>query len=136
LLSNILLTDLDRELEKRRLAFCRYADDCVPRRHEEGSSSEVLSCTRDEGGPLEAGVQAQATNHPLLLRSRGVVVSESGKGRARPDQVRIEETNASEPLMTCRKRRDDVETTAKSFPWDKPGRCLFTARAASGIKTA
>jgi RNA-directed DNA polymerase len=28
LLSNILLTDLDRELEKRGLAFCRYADDC------------------------------------------------------------------------------------------------------------
>jgi group II intron reverse transcriptase/maturase len=28
LLSNILLTDLDRELEKRRLSFCRYADDC------------------------------------------------------------------------------------------------------------
>lgn len=27
LLSNILLTDLDRELEKRGLAFCRYADD-------------------------------------------------------------------------------------------------------------
>jgi group II intron reverse transcriptase/maturase len=28
LLSNILLTDLDRLLEKRQLAFCRYADDC------------------------------------------------------------------------------------------------------------
>jgi len=28
LLSNILLTDLDRELEKRKLSFCRYADDC------------------------------------------------------------------------------------------------------------
>jgi len=28
LLSNILLTDLDRELEKRGHAFCRYADDC------------------------------------------------------------------------------------------------------------
>jgi RNA-directed DNA polymerase len=28
LLSNILLTDLDRELEKRRHRFCRYADDC------------------------------------------------------------------------------------------------------------
>jgi RNA-directed DNA polymerase len=27
LLSNILLTDLDRELERRGLAFCRYADD-------------------------------------------------------------------------------------------------------------
>jgi len=31
LLSNILLTDLDRELEKREHKFCRYADDCVPR---------------------------------------------------------------------------------------------------------
>jgi RNA-directed DNA polymerase len=28
LLSNILLTDLDRELARRGLAFCRYADDC------------------------------------------------------------------------------------------------------------
>lgn len=28
LLSNILLTDLDRELDKRKLSFCRYADDC------------------------------------------------------------------------------------------------------------
>jgi group II intron reverse transcriptase/maturase len=28
LLSNILLTDLDRELERRGLAFVRYADDC------------------------------------------------------------------------------------------------------------
>jgi retron-type reverse transcriptase len=28
LLSNILLSDLDRELESRKLSFCRYADDC------------------------------------------------------------------------------------------------------------
>src|SRR5437773_2880488 len=28
LLSNILLTELDRELERRGQAFCRYADDC------------------------------------------------------------------------------------------------------------
>jgi hypothetical protein len=28
LLSNILLSDLDRHLEKRNLSFCRYADDC------------------------------------------------------------------------------------------------------------
>jgi group II intron reverse transcriptase/maturase len=28
LLSNILLDDLDRELERRGLSFCRYADDC------------------------------------------------------------------------------------------------------------
>ena len=28
LLSNMVLTELDRELERRRHAFCRYADDC------------------------------------------------------------------------------------------------------------
>ncbi|WP_456307739.1 reverse transcriptase domain-containing protein, partial [Geobacillus vulcani] len=28
LLANILLDDLDKELEKRGLKFCRYADDC------------------------------------------------------------------------------------------------------------
>jgi RNA-directed DNA polymerase len=28
LLSNVMLDELDRELESRRLAFCRYADDC------------------------------------------------------------------------------------------------------------
>jgi len=36
LLSNIVLDELDRELERRGLAFCRYADDCVPRRRKEG----------------------------------------------------------------------------------------------------
>jgi RNA-directed DNA polymerase len=28
LLSNIILDELDKELEKRGLNFCRYADDC------------------------------------------------------------------------------------------------------------
>lgn len=63
-------------------------------------------------------------------------MSELGKGRAQPDQVCIEETNASEPLMTCRKRRNDVETTGESLLWDKLGGCLLMARAASGMKAA
>lgn len=60
----------------------RYADDSVPRRRTGGRKSSVQPCcTRDEGRPLEVGVQAQASNHRLLLRLRGVVVSETGKGR-------------------------------------------------------
>ena len=35
LLSNLVLDDLDKELERRGLHFCRYADDCAPRRREE-----------------------------------------------------------------------------------------------------
>ena len=33
LLSNILLDELDKELERRGHRFCRYADDCAPRAH-------------------------------------------------------------------------------------------------------
>jgi retron-type reverse transcriptase len=33
LLANLLLDEVDKELERRGHAFCRYADDCVPRTH-------------------------------------------------------------------------------------------------------
>jgi hypothetical protein len=59
--------------------------------------------TKDEGGPLEAGLQEQASNRLKLRGLRALVVSVEGKGGARLRQVRIEETNASEPLMKCRK---------------------------------
>ena len=65
---------------------------------------------RDEGGPQEAGLQEQASNHLELRGSKARVVSVGEKGRARPCQVRAKETSASEPSMTCRKRRDDVKT--------------------------
>jgi hypothetical protein len=40
------------------------------------------SCTRDEGRPLEAGVQAQALNHLKLHGLNARVVSVEGKGMA------------------------------------------------------
>jgi len=36
LLSNLVLDELDRELERRNHCFVRYADDCAPRRREGG----------------------------------------------------------------------------------------------------
>ena len=50
--------------------------------------------------------------------------------------MRIGKTNAREPLMTRRKRRDDVRTGAQSFPRDQFWRYPLTARAASGVKVA
>jgi retron-type reverse transcriptase len=37
LLSNIVLDELDKALERRGHQFVRYADDCVPRTHEGGA---------------------------------------------------------------------------------------------------
>jgi hypothetical protein len=137
LLSNIVLDELDKELERRGLEFCRFADDCAPRRRTGGRKPSVQPCcTRDGGRPPEAAVQAEASNRPLLLPSREVVVRELGKGRARPGQVRTVESNASKPLMKCRKRRDGVKTGGESLPRDQSGGNLSTAQAASGMKAA
>jgi len=47
LLSNILLTDLDRELERRGHAFCRYADDCnIYVRSQQAGERVMASITR------------------------------------------------------------------------------------------
>ncbi len=46
------------------------------------------------------------------------------------------ETKVSEPLMTCRKRRDGVKTGVESLLRDKFGSYLFTAHSTSGIKAA
>ena len=47
LLSNILLTDLDRELERRGHAFCRYADDCQIYVRSQRAGERVLSGISD-----------------------------------------------------------------------------------------
>jgi hypothetical protein len=91
---------------------------------------------RDEGGPLEAGLQGQASSHSKLLGSRAPVVSVRGKGAARLRQARIKKTNEIEPLRTCRKCRDDVKTRPESLAWDKPKGSLLTAWVASGMKAA
>jgi hypothetical protein len=110
-------------------------DNSVPRRHEKEETLEVPCCTRDEGGPLGTGVQAQVPNHLKLRWSKARVVSVQEKAR-RTRQVRVKETSASEPLMTCRKRKDGVKTGWASLTQDKPGGNLFTGQAASGIKVA
>ena len=45
-------------------------------------------------------------------------------------------TNASEPLMRCRKRRNGVKTGGKSLTREKLEGSLLTARVASGMEAA
>jgi len=43
----------------------------------------VRNCAEDEGGPLGAGLQEQASNHLKLLWSKAMVVSVEEKSRQR-----------------------------------------------------
>jgi len=42
-------------------------------------AADLWCCTEDGSRPPEAGLQEQASNHPVLLRSKGAVVSDRGK---------------------------------------------------------
>ena len=57
LLSNILLSELDRELERRGHAFCRYADDCnIYVRSQRAGERVMASITRFLGDTLKLTV--------------------------------------------------------------------------------
>ncbi|TEB12010.1 hypothetical protein Pmgp_01166 [Pelotomaculum propionicicum] len=64
----------------------------------------------DEGRPLGAAMQVEASNHRKLLWTKAMVVSVTEK--AERDFVRYVpmETNTSEPLIKCRKRRNVIKT--------------------------
>jgi RNA-directed DNA polymerase len=67
LLSNILLTGLDRELESRGHAFCRYADDCnIYVRSRQAGERVMASITRFLADTLKLTVNAakSAVAHP------------------------------------------------------------------------
>src|SRR5262249_57490758 len=51
-------------------------------------------------------------------------------------EVRDRETGASEPLMNCRKRRNDVKTRGLSLLWEKSEGRLHTVQTTSGIEVA
>lgn len=93
-------------------------------------------CVSDEGRPLEAAVQAEASNHRKLRRLRAGVVSVTEKAEPGFCQVGIKETNESEPPMTCRKRIGVVKTEGESLLRDESGGCLFIAWAAAGMEAA
>jgi IS5 family transposase len=66
---------------------------CVSRTQASG----LWCCTEDGRWSPEAGLQEQASNRPVLLRSKGVVVSDRGKVAHSGRQVCIEKMSESKP---------------------------------------
>ena len=75
--------------------------------------AKTQCCTRDEGGPFGAGVQARASNSHKLLSSNDGGGERYGKGVSKLRHVWVRETNASEPLMRPRNgSTDGIKTGA------------------------
>jgi hypothetical protein len=46
------------------------------------------------------------------------------------------ETNTSEPLIKCRKRREVIKTRGELLTWDESGGDLLTVQAVTGMEAA
>ena len=82
LLSNIMLNELDKELERRGLRFVRYADDCVITVRSEASAKRVMhSISRFIEKRLELKVNITKTKivRPSKLKYLGFGFWKSGK---------------------------------------------------------
>jgi RNA-directed DNA polymerase len=93
LLSNILLTDLDRELESRHLSFCRYADDCNIYVGSRRSGERVMSSIRtflEEVLHLRINEQKSAVARPWERKFLGYSVTMHRETRLRiaPESAR------------------------------------------------
>lgn len=109
LLSNILLTDLDKELERRGHAFCRYADDCnIYVKSKTAGERVMVSITRflSEKLKLTVNVAKSAVASPWERKFLGYSLTwhKAPKLRIAPNSLRRLEGKIREVLKGARGR--------------------------------
>ena len=109
LLSNILLTELDRELEHRGHAFCRYADDCnMYVRSQQAGERVMASITRFLADTLKLTVNAakSAVAHPWERKFLGYSLTrhKSPKLKIAPASLKRLDDKIREVLQGARGR--------------------------------
>lgn len=109
LLSNILLTELDRELERRGHAFCRYADDCNIYVKSKAAGERVMaSITRFLADTLKLTVNAakSAVERPWKRKFLGYSLTwhKSPKLKIAPTSLKRLEGKIREVLQGARGR--------------------------------
>jgi RNA-directed DNA polymerase len=111
LLANIYLDVLDQELERRGLAFSRYADDCNIYVRSERSAERVLASLTDwisQHLRLEVNAAKSGTGRPWERKFLGFRINLEGKIETAPQSVERLKTKVRE-LWRSRQSRTSVE---------------------------
>jgi len=104
LLANIYLDALDRELERRRLAFSRYADDCNIYASSRRAAERVLaSITRwiQEELRLEINASKSGVGQPWERKFLGFRINRQGRIEAAPQSVERMKDKVRELWRSC-----------------------------------
>jgi RNA-directed DNA polymerase len=109
LLSNILLDDLDKELERRGHAFCRYADDCTIYVQSQRAGERVMeTLTRFLEGKLKLKVNREKStvDRPWRRKFLGYSMTSHNKPRLKvaPESVKRFKGKVKEILRRGRGR--------------------------------
>lgn len=123
LLSNIMLNELDKELEKRELRFVRYADDCVIAVRSEASAKRVMySITGWIERKLGLKVNAEKTHitRPSKLKYLGFGFYKDGKTKewkCRPHKDSVEKFKRKLKTLTNRSRSMAFAVRVQQVNW-------------------
>jgi RNA-directed DNA polymerase len=104
LLANIYLDELDQELEKRQLAFCRYADDCNIYVGSQRAAQRVLeSITQwvNKHLRLEVNASKSGTGRPWERKFLGFRINPQGQIEAAPQSVERFKDQVRELWRSC-----------------------------------
>ena len=119
LLSNVMLNELDKELDARRLNYARYADDCVILVRSEAAAKRVM-WTVTEWIERKLGLKVNATKTkvttPWKLKYLGFGFYKDGKvneWKCRPHQDSVAKLKRTLKALTQRNRPDNVTVKIK-----------------------
>jgi RNA-directed DNA polymerase len=104
LLANIYLDALDKELEKRQLAFCRYADDCNIYVGSQRAAQRVLESISQwvrKHLRLEVNVSKSGTGRPWERKFLGFRINPQGQIEAAPQSVERFKNKVRELWRSC-----------------------------------
>lgn len=104
LLANIYLHALDQELERRGLAFCRYADDCNVYVRSQRAAERVLaslSAFLEQELRLEVNVKKSGVGRPWERKFLGFRINPNGQIEVAPQSVERFKDRVRERWRSC-----------------------------------
>lgn len=123
LLSNIMLNELDKELEKRGLRFVRYADDCVIAVRSQASAKRVMHSVTDwieRKLGLKVNAEKMRITRPQRLKYLGFGFwkePKSGEWKCRPHKESVEKFKRTLKKLTNRSQSMAFEVRIQKLNW-------------------
>lgn len=123
LLSNIMLNELDKELEKRGLRFVRYADDCVIAVRSEASAKRVMNSITEwieRKLGLKVNVEKTHITRPTKLKYLGFGFWKEAKTKewkCRPHRDSVQKFKRTLKRLTDRSRSMAFKERIKQLNW-------------------